>query len=205
MQKIIKIALIMLGLTLLAGCMPTVALNYSPSPQLLASIDAPAKSRSISVGPIEDVRGTDPSLVYVANNYTSTGVIPIPTYSKEPVAAVIQQGIITALSNANYRVTNGNSDLTLSGELVNLSVTPSGGLTGMIKNQADVSIRMNLLLSNNKTHQMVWHQVVTGSSTYAPGIFYVGTKWVGMAFNNAVSDLISNMMSTPEVRRALLH
>lgn len=205
MKMIVKLVLSILGSALLAGCAPSIALNYNPSQQLITSIYAPQTSHSISVGPIMDVRGTSPTLVYTENEYTSVGTIPMPTYSKTPIADVIQQSIVTALISANYRVLSNSSDLSLSGELVSLSVVPSGGLSGVIKNQKDVTIRMNLMLINNRNRQLVWHEMVTGNSTIVPGVFYTNNKWLGVAFNNATSNLINNMMTQPEVHQALAH
>jgi len=206
LRKLIVFTFTFAGFLLLAGCAENVALRYTADPQLTAvSTTLAARASMLSVGDIQDTRGTAPNFIFSTDSTSSASgyvaTVQTPYLADQPIADLIHQAMVTGLDSVNSNVVGSNSNLVLSGDLLNIFTQARfKNLTDILVDRTQITITMNMRLLDRKTGSVVWYQQISGSGIIKEGI---GHKWVRVGFNNALNNLIANMLSSSSFQAAL--
>ncbi|HVU28660.1 MAG TPA: hypothetical protein VHG71_13125 [Verrucomicrobiae bacterium] len=153
--KIIPLAYFFVFGLFTSGCAftkSTVVIDFKPHPEA----NKVNISQSIMVTQLQDQRGTDPNLLANKGIEIKTSGAYV---TEKPIATIVTDAIKETLVVLNYKVTAGNGDLILSGDLLRLDSTP---LEGFWSGELDCTIQVSLKLQEKETGKQIWSEVFTG-------------------------------------------
>lgn len=206
LRKVLVFTFTFVGFLLIAGCAENVALRYTPEPQLSAATSSLAARASVlSVGDIQDTRGTAPNFIFSLDSTASASgfvtTYQVPYLADQPVAEIIHQAMVGGLDSVNNNVVGPNSNLVLSGDLLNIYTQYKfAHLSDLLVNRVQITVTMNMRLLDRKTGSVVWYQQISGNGIAKAGF---GKSWVRVGFNHALNDLITNMLTSSSFQAAL--
>lgn len=178
----------------ISGCaLTTTNLPLTYKPNISKVQEAPNRVHALKVAAFQDERGENPSLImHKINMYNDE--MSGTCMAERPIADIIHDAIVDSLQKKNYKV-DADSNLVLSGELINLTFKPRMGFfTGSML----ANLEMNFKLINKKSNHIVWTEIFKGSGVSG------SNDLIKDSFKLAVDDLIAKLLRSSEFRGSVI-
>lgn len=200
-RRIFNALIIFVLLALTSGCAMVdehVALQYTPT---LKHTRPPATHHRIQLGDIADYRGEDETVL--SHKQNPYGVFTAARYlGNMPLRETLRQAVRRGLHQQGYRLRQHGGHLVLSGEVLDYTFDPdNASLKGDIKTQ----LQINFALNDVKTKAQLWSKTFTVKTVYHDGPFNFkrDTRVLQLEFQQAMNQVMSQLLSTPGFRRVL--
>lgn len=185
-----------LMISILGGCAfttETVKIDYTPSSY---SKVTETTTKTIQVNRLKDMRGVDPKLL----SYKGTGAKTSSGYvSEREVSDIVTEDIKKLLSNMNYNVVDDKGTLAMTGEILRFETVV---LMGFWSGQLEGNIQVNLRLIDNKSGNIIWTEIVSGSGKKTELLVDSG-QFRKEALEKALDSFMANIYNSTSLQEAI--